>query len=310
MKKKILITTSSFGVTDSQPLDTLYAAGLDVTLNPYKRKLSEQEALELYKGYDYVIAGTEPVTSNVIQAATELRFLSRMGAGTDNLDKAALKERNIPWDYVPDSHVPAVAELTLAGMLNGLRKLVLSHESIRNNGWEKPMGSLLQGKTVGLIGLGRVARHLVQLLQPFGVQVLAFEKYPDRDWMEMNKVTSVPLQNLLESSDIISLHVPYAEETHHLISKVQLHQMKVNAILINTARGGLIDEEALHQYLTTHTGACAMLDVFEQEPYTGPLRELPNVILTAHIGGYAQECRVIMEQTCANQIVAFHQKNG
>jgi D-3-phosphoglycerate dehydrogenase / 2-oxoglutarate reductase len=305
---KVLITTSSFGKDEPSLLDQLRSAGLDITLNPFARKLSEAEAIGLYPDHEYVIAGTEPVTRQVLLGAKSLRFLSRMGAGIDNLDTSALKELGIPWGYVTDSHVPAVAELALGGMLSVLRGIHHADRSIRSESWQKPMGRLLSEKTIGLIGLGKVAKHLVNLLKPFSVKIVATDIYADKEWAVNHGVELTDLNSLLQSANIVSLHVPGDDSTRNLIGQKELALMRKDAVLVNTSRGGVVDESALLVHLNENPDFAVFLDVFEQEPYAGPLKSIQTVLLTTHIGTYAREIRVIMERTCVEQVLNFHRR--
>ncbi len=212
----------------------------------------------------------------------------------DAVDQAAAAARSIAVFNTPDAHIDAVSELALAGLLNGLRQQMASDRAIRTGRWERSMGRLLRDKAVGVIGLGKVGKALVSLLQPFRCTVLAFDPHWDAAFAAQYQVQQCCLAELLAQANAISLHVP-GSPGQALIGAAELSRMKPDAVLVNTARGGLIDEAALCAYLAAHPRACAVLDVFAEEPYRGPLVQLPNVLLSAHVGAYASECRVDME---------------
>ena len=296
---KIIITTSSFGRHDTGSIDLLTARGLEVKHNPYQRKLTEAEVLDFLEQERPIgmIAGTEPLTSSVLShAGSYLKVISRAGTGWDNIDHETAEKRGIGVYRTPDAVTDAVAELTLSLILNLLRQVGLSERELRQGRWEKRMGSLLSGKKVGVVGCGRIGKRVGQLLEAFGAQV-AFNDVCQVEtpgtWINLG------LKDLLKVSDIVTLHCAPGEKTGVLFDEQLIRCMKKGSWLINTSRGGLIDEKALHNAICDNHIQGAALDVFEQEPYRGPLRYLDNVILTPHIGSYARESRVRMEKESA-----------
>jgi D-3-phosphoglycerate dehydrogenase len=203
----------------------------------------------------------------------------------------------------PTAHVAAVAELTLAGLLALLRQLPAADAAVRAGRWDKPMGRLLSGRTVGLIGFGRVGQAFAALLRPFGCTVLAHDPAGDAAVASAAGVALVALDEILGAADVISLHLPYGKAAHHLLGPAQLACLKRDALIVNCARGGLIDDVALAAHLAEHPGSGAYLDCFESEPYRGPLAQLPNVVLTAHIGSYAREARLAMEREAVDNLL-------
>ena len=300
---RILISTSSFAEHDKTPLDLLESSGFEVILNPYKRKLNPGEVVALARGCEGIIAGTEQLTEEVLRQLTGLKAISRCGAGLDNVDVEAARKRGIAVKATPDAPTQAVAELTVALILNVLRRINFMDRQVRSGVWGKEMGGLLSGKTVGIVGLGRIGKRVAELLKSFGVKILASEPKPDRKWVKENKVRLTSLEELLKESDIVTLHIPYTEENRNLINAGRLKIMKRGAILINTSRGGLVDEDALYRALKSEYLGGAALDTMEVEPYQGPLKELNNVILTPHIGSYALEARVQMEMEAAKNLI-------
>lgn len=300
----VAISTSSFGKESPRPLEILRSAGFEVRGNPTGRTLTSDEAKEHLQGVVGLIAGTEKLTRDVLTACPQLRCISRVGVGIDGIDLAAAKELSITVVNTPDAHVDAVAELTLAGMLAALRAIPRSDTSIRGGGFDKPMGRLLRGKSVGFIGFGRVARALCKLLAPFGGQRWAYDLEQDPAVAAAHGVRFGTLDEVLAASDLVTLHLPYSKSAHHLIGAAQLARLRDEALLVNTARGGLVDEAALLGFLEGHPRASAYLDCFEKEPYQGPLTRLKNVVLTAHIGSYAREARVRMEVEAVENLLA------
>lgn len=292
---KILISTSSFGEVSRRPLELLEQAGHTFVTNPHKRQLTEPEAQALYADVDGVIAGTEKINAAVLERAPLLKCISRVGTGVDGVDLKAATARGIPVFNTPEAHVDAVAELVLGGALAVLRRLGASDRAIRRGEWQKPMGSLLRGKTVGVVGLGRIGRALVKLLQPFEVTLLATDPQLDMAFADAHGIRPTALADLVEKSDVLTFNLSFSSEAKNLLSAAHIARLKPTAVVINCARGGLIDEAALAAFLTANPEAGAYLDTFEVEPYRGPLTALDNVLMSAHIGSYAREARERME---------------
>lgn len=181
---------------------------------------------------------------------------------------------------------------------------------MREGTWRKPMGRLLHGKVVGIVGLGRIGKALVRLLHPFDVTILAHDPYQDSDFASKYGIRFLDLESLLSESDVVSLHLPYNSERHHLLDERLLGLMKDEAILVNCARGGLVDEDALFNLLKNGKLAGAYLDTFEKEPYQGPLTSIDNVLLTPHIGSYAAECRLRMETEAVENLITYFEQYG
>jgi D-3-phosphoglycerate dehydrogenase len=301
----ILCTTSTFNALDA--FDA-YKDKLTVLVNPYKRKLTEEELYNLILEHQPVgiIAGVEPITKAVLSKAKNLKVISRAGVGMDSVDLEAASSKGIIVTNTPDAPTVPVAELTLGLILSVLRGITYSDSSIRKQEWNRPMGWMLSGKTVGIIGCGRIGTYVARLCSAFNCKLLGFDKYvKSHEYCKM-----VPLDRLLVESDIITLHVPYDAETHKLIGKEALALLKPTAVLINTSRGGLIDENALYFALKEGKIAGAALDCFEEEPYKGPLNHLNNVVLTAHIGSYAREARLLQERQAAENMIEYLKKQG
>ena len=305
---KVQITTSSFDLNNFVDKDLLARANIEIALNPMKSRLTESQVVELLND-DVVgmIAGLEPLNGNVLRSAKTLKVIARCGTGLDSVDLDVARELGIEVYNTPNAPARAVAEFTIGHMLNSLRHISETDHSLREGSWTPTMGSLLGTKKVGRIGFGRIGKMVSELLLAFGASVQAFDPIVSTT---NSQVEMCDLQTLLASSDIISLHVPYSPATHHLINAEALSLMKPLAILVNISRGGLIDEDALFNSLTSNRIAGAALDCFEIEPYTGPLRTLPNVCSTSHMGSYARETRDQMENEASTALVAGLKKHG
>ncbi len=300
--KKILVSTSSFAVESTAPLDVLREAGFEVALNPHGRKLTKDETISLLTSCEGVVAGTEAYSQDVLVKLPNLKVISRCGAGLDGIDIQYLKANDIGLYNTPEVHASAVAELTLAGLLACLKKVVANHQTVTNGKWQKIMGANLSGKKIGLIGYGKVARAFHKMLTGFDCEVIIYDPYLLND----NGIHKVEQLNELASAcDILSLHIPLTETTRNIISNSIFQVVKKNLVLLNTSRGGLIDEAALANFLTTNKEASAYLDVFETEPYQGALTALPNLVMSPHIGTFTKETRVQMEYEASINLINF-----
>jgi D-3-phosphoglycerate dehydrogenase len=303
---RILITPSIFGKDDPSPLNLLQNADCEAITNPYGRKLTEDEALDLVSKVKPVgiIAGVEPITARVLQQAKGLKVISRCGVGLDNVDLNAARSLGITVTNTPDGPTEAVAELTIGLVFNLLRKTSFLDRELRKGNWIKETGSLVRGKKVGIIGLGRIGKRVAEMLLALGAKVAGTDIQPDYEWFQEKQVTLVSLEELLKQSEILCLHVSYTVSNERLIGKKQLKTMPKGAYLINTSRGEVIDHDALYSMLTNGHLSGAALDVFDQEPYTGPLTRLENVILTPHIGSYTKETRLEMETQAVKNLLS------
>lgn len=305
MTPKIAITTTSFAKFDNHSLQLLKDSGLEVVLNPYGRKLTGDEVVELSADAVGLIAGTEPLDKSVLEKLPLLKVVSRCGVGMDNVDLEAATQLNIKVFNTPFGPTLAVAELTVGLILDLLRKTTLMDREMRAGVWKKRMGNLLNGKRVGIIGFGRIGQKTGKLLKGFGCEI----SYYDAAIVDFNikglknlRIKRLELDDLLLESDIVTIHVSGKYEKP-LLGAREIEMMKKGAWLVNVARGGVVDEGALFNSLKDGRLAGAALDVFEKEPYNGPLKELDNVILTPHIGSYAKEARVEMEMQAAKNLI-------
>ena len=304
---KVLITTSSFSLGNFAQAKSLHDAGISLEMNPHGRRLGEDEVAELVAtDVIAILAGLEPLTDRVLSSAKSLRVIARCGTGLDSIDLQAASRLGIDVFNTPDAPTQAVAELTIAHMLNSLRHISTTDSNMRSGKWTPTMGSLLATKTVGLIGVGRIGSAVAKLAQAFGAHVIGFDPVVSSH----NSVELLSLDEVLNQADIVSLHVPINDQTHHILNANTISRMKPGSIVVNVSRGGLIDESALHDALKSQHLSGAALDCFEDEPYSGPLLQLPGVHVTAHMGSYARETRDLMEVEASTNLVNGLRKRG
>ena len=296
----IVATTTSFGKECPHLIDMLSKQGLKLVLNPLNRKLTEEELTDLLEKYRPVgiLAGTEPITRPVLVRANDhLRVISRVGVGWDNVDRQAANELGIQVFRTTGVLSQAVAELTLGMILSALRTIPFQHKQVCSGVWEKGMGKLLQGKIVGIIGFGTIGQRVGELIVAFGATVL----YYDPVSTNVAWAKAVSIHNLLAQSDIVTIH---ADAQEQILGEKELNFLcKSGVIVVNVARGGVVDEVALCKALESGQVSCACLDVFEKEPYSGRLTQFENVVLTPHIGSYAKEARIEMEKMAVENLL-------
>jgi D-3-phosphoglycerate dehydrogenase len=305
MSSKILIGPSSFAETNKTPLDRLIAAGYVVVDNPFKRKLTKKELLDLFTP-DVVglIAGLETLDREVLKKAP-VQVISRVGAGLANVDLEAARELGIQVFNTPDAPTNAVAELTIGAMLSLLRMTNQMDQALHEGRWQKKIGSQLLGKTVAIIGFGRIGRRVAQLLSSFGVKILVVDPYVEEG--ACAGCQQATLQAALPEADIITIHCSGHD---CIIGPEEFLLMKKGVYLLNVARGGVLSEKTLAKALDEGTVAGAWLDTFEEEPYKGKLCNYPNVILTPHVGSYTAECRLQMENEAVDNLLNYFKMTG
>lgn len=298
---KILLGPSSFASLDYSPMKKLLEAGCEVIDNPYKRKLTEEELLELLDNdISGLIAGLEPLNRKVL-SDSKLKVISRCGSGMTNVDLEAARDLGIKVYSTPDGPTSAVAELTLGVLLSLLRFIPQMNEDLHQGKWNKKIGMQLEGKTVVIIGFGRIGKRFAELLEAFNVKIIIVDTCVNNNSF---KYPLLPLEEALVNADIISLHCSYDEE---ILGEKEFSLIKNGVFILNAARGGVINEMCLRKSLDSGKVAGAWLDTFEQEPYCGSLKEYPQVILTPHVGSYTRECRKSMETDAVENLLSGFQ---
>ncbi len=303
MLNKILTSPSSFGQVGSAPVDILKTHRFEIINNPFGRKLTEEEVIELAKDCVGIVAGVEPLTAKVMDALPRLKCISRVGVGMDNVDLEYAKQKGIIVANTPDGPTRSVAELTLAMTLSLLRKIPQADAALKNKQWKKQTGNLILNKTIGIVGLGRIGKAVAQLFRGIGNPVIGYDLIRNEDWASQFNVELVEFTTLIATADIISVHVPGNSNKSYLIGEGEIKQMKDGAFFINISRGDIVDETALYNALKAKKLRGAAIDVFSEEPYTGSLTELENVVLTPHIGSYAEEGKLIMEVDAVKNLI-------
>jgi D-3-phosphoglycerate dehydrogenase / 2-oxoglutarate reductase len=303
---KVLITTVPFANKDDSPIKALKKAGIEYVINPLNRKLTEIELAEMITDFDAIIAGTEPITELVMSKGKKLKFISRVGIGLDSVDLNSARKFGIKVSYTPDAPAPAVAELTLGMMLSLIRFSHVSNLKMHKGEWHRYFGRRLSEITIGIIGVGRIGSRVLQHLKGFSPsRVLINDLKPNYDMDKDSSIEWCNKEEVLSQADIISLHLPLTGQTKNFITKSEMAIMKSDAIIINTSRGGIINENDLYDVMKSGHLSAAAIDVFEQEPYDGKLREIDHCLLTAHMGSMSVDCRTLMEVEATNEAIRF-----
>jgi len=304
---KALITTVPFGEKNKLPLELLENAGIDYTINPLNRKLKEDELVGLIPEFDLLIAGTEPITKKVIDNAENLKLISRVGIGLDSVDLIAAKNKNILVSYTPDAPAPAVAELTLGMIFSLLRHIHVANTAMHRGEWERFFGRRITEVTIGVIGAGRVGGRVLRRLARLGSpRILVNDIRPDQNIVDNKiKLEWVDKETILREADVVTLHLPLTGATKNLITYEKLKMMKSDGVIINTSRGGIINEQDLFKIMSEGHLSAAGIDVFEDEPYRGDLINIERCMLTSHMGSMSVDCRTQMEIEATEEIVRY-----
>jgi D-3-phosphoglycerate dehydrogenase len=302
MLYRILATARSFCNTPGEHHAWLKSQGCVVDLRPPTNPMTPAELGALLPGYDGVVLGLDSCDESALVNADRLKVISRYGAGYDQVDLEAAARRGIAVTNTPGANQIAVAELTIGLMFALARQLPLIASAARQNTWKRLIGLELTGKTLGLIGFGAIGREVARRALGLGMQVIAHDPFFKGDFPG---VELSPLEEVIRRAHIISLHAALTPENHHLINADRLAQMQPGALLLNTARGGLVDEAALYAALASGKLRGAAMDAFEQEPpENSPLLTLDNFIATPHIGATTHESVERMALMAARNLLA------
>mgnify|MGYP003689950145 CR=1 FL=1 len=303
---RVLITTVPFGEIDSYPLDLLKKNKIEYLVNPLGKKLTESELIELVSDCEVIIAGTETISDKVMSHAKNLRMISRVGIGLDSVDLLSAKKRNISVSYTPDAPAPAVVDLTMGLMYSLSRKIHLANIELHQGKWHRYFGNRLDDSIIGIIGVGRVGSKVIKNLLALGCKkILYYDKKVKIEKEISDQVTFSTKEYIYQNADIISLHLPLDSITRNMITRNEIKMMKKTTFLINTSRGGIVNEQDLYIALKDKIISGAAIDVFHTEPYDGSLVNLDNCILTAHMGSMTIDCRTRMEIEATEEAVRF-----
>jgi len=279
--------------------------GLQITYEP---EITPEQIAEKIGNYEVVVVRSRTkITKDLIQRADKCKVIARVGVGLDNIDQEAAKEKNIRVINAVEGAMNAVAELVVGLMLSLAREIPRADREVRNGNWIKKelMGTELRGKYLGIVGLGNIGKRLGRLAKSFNMNIIGFDVMPiDEEFSKEVGLMKADLGTLLASADYVSLHVPLLDSTKHMINAEKITTMKSTARIINTSRGGVIDEDALYDALKNGNLGGAALDVFEIEPATSnKLRELPNFISTPHMGAQTKEAQSLAANVIAEKII-------
>jgi D-3-phosphoglycerate dehydrogenase len=287
---KILITPRSFASSSDKAIKMLMARGYEIQRNNTDRPYKKEEMLNLIKDIDGIIIGIDELSAEIIERADKLKVISKYGTGLDNIDINMATNKKIIVTNTPTANVDAVADLAFALMLALARRIPEADQKTKSGKWEKIIGKSVWEKTLGVIGLGKIGRQVVKRARGFKMNILGFDLIKDKKFAPRYGIKYISLEKLLQKSDYITIHLPLNDATRGMISYKELEKIKKDAFLINTSRGGIVDEQALYQALRNNQLKGAALDVYHSEPpVESPLKELDNVIMTPHIGAYTEE---------------------
>ena len=302
---KILVSSRMFG-TLQEPMSLLTRQGYVIAENPWAgQTLREEQLLRLIEDVDGVLAGDDDFTAAVLEKARCLKVISKFGVGVDRIDLAEATRKGIQVTNAPGTNKHAVADMTLGLMVAVARSIPLADARVRAGDFKVIVGHSVYGGTLGVIGLGQIGQEVVRRAKGFNMRVLAYDPYADTEFVRENDVIMSSLAELMQEADFITLHLPSLPETKKIINRELLSAVKPGAVLINTARGDLVDEVALWEALSSGRLAGAALDTFAVEPpaIEHPLLQLKNVVVTAHMGGHTKEAHHRTGMVAAENLV-------
>ncbi|ALC91590.1 hypothetical protein AM500_18725 [Bacillus sp. FJAT-18017] len=283
---KVVSSSPTFGKYSKKPVEMLEREGCTVTILDGSIANNEEKLAEALIDADALIVGIEKITKKVLERAKGLKVIAKHGAGVDNIDLMAAKDNGITIAFAPGANRHAVADLAFGLLLSLAREIPESYSKVKEGSWPRVVGVELYGKTFGVIGTGRIGKEAIRRARGFDMKILALDPYQDPELIQSG-VKYVDWDTLLKESDFITIHTDLNEQSRNMFNEEAFKKMKKTACLVNTARGGIIDEKALYDALKEGEISGAALDVFENEPVgSSPLLSLPNFIGTPHMAGY------------------------
>ena len=306
MKKKVLVTSTNYSKYCMESKRMLESNGFEISENELGRPLTFEDLRPQVTGVFGVIAGVDVWNEELFSLAPDLKVLTRFGVGIDNFDLEAAKRFGIKACHARAMNANSVAESALVMILNAMKGIPHLTDTLREGQWERFMGHEIAGKKVGLLGYGAIAQLVAKMLQGFDVTVCAYDKYPNLDAAGRYHVTMTDAETLLKTSDVVSMHLPSLPDTRHFMNRETFGMMKDGAYFVNTARGAVVDEQALLEAVQKGKLSGVSLDVYEEEPAmpTNPLLNLPNVFCTPHTAAETFETYNRVSLCCARQIIA------
>ena len=304
--KKVLITPRSYGKHNRDELiKKLNDNGIEAIFNPYGNIMSEEQMIKEIKDIDGVILGVDPMNANVLSNANKLKVISKYGVGIDNIDCDYANKNGIIINRTVGANSSAVADYAMTLLCAVARRLVEIDNGCHNDDWGKREALDIFGKKIGVIGLGAIGKGVVKRAKGFDMEVYGFDIFKDSEYIEKNNIKFTNIDTIVKECDFISLHLPLTNETKHILNENNLKFAKDSLIIINTARGGLVDEEILYNLLVENKIYGVGLDVFEQEPpKESKLLTLPNVIVGSHTAASTKDATIMMSEMATDNIIA------
>ncbi len=307
MEKRVLVGIPNFASNCSEGLALLLEHGFTVDMNPHQRSFRPEELQPIIGGYTAVISELERWDEALFSQAHSLKILSRNGVGLDNIDLPAARRAGVLITYAKGMNAASVANMAVGLMLAALKKIAHMDRGLRQGCWCSEIGHDLDGRTIGFLGFGQIAQETAKRLSGFPVSMMAYDPYQPEETFVGTGVQKAELDQVLRTCGVISIHLPHSEQTHHIIGPDALSIMRPDAVLINTSRGGLVDQQALYRALVDDKIAAAGIDVYEHEPLDplDPLLTLDNIVCTPHVSGNTKEACQKVGYQVAKDIVAF-----
>ena len=304
----MIITATSPSFSQNKILkDEIYKYFPSAKLNLVGKRFDKNELIEYIKDADAIIVGLEPIDDEVLSKCQNLKIISKYGVGLNNIDLEACKKRGISIGWSGGVNKLSVAEMALGFMLMFARNLYMTSNELKSGTWNKSGGFQLSGKTIGIIGVGYTGQEVVRLLQPFNCKILVNDIVNQDKYYKENNLIETSKEDIYKKSDILTIHTPHNSETDNLIGMEALEAMKNSAYVLNTARGGIINEKDLKYALQNNIIAGAAIDAYAEEPpIDKEFLSLPNLICTPHIGGNAKEAVEAMGKSAINHLKKFY----
>ena len=308
---KVLITPRSFGKYNDIAKNQLVEHGIEIISNPSGSILKEEQLIDLVKDVDGIIIGVDPLNEQVLSHAKNLKVISKYGVGVDNIDLDYCKSHNIDVHITKNANSNAVADYAFALILAVARKITEINDACHKKDWTKKVTVDVYQKKIGILGFGNIGKAVALRARGFDMDVLAYDTYQDTDFAKAHQVRFTSIGEIVENCDFISIHLPLISETENLLDYAMLSRMKKNAIIVNTARGGIINEDDLYRVLKENKIYGAGIDVFEHEPASeSPLLELDNVIVGSHCSASTEGAIENMSNFAVVNLLEAFKKRG
>ena len=302
-KADILIAIDTFDQVNTGQISRLKELGLSVRLNETGRILDYENNADIYTDIKYIIAGLERYDEKFFNQFPSVEVISRIGVGVDSIDLVAAKKNNVSIYITSDKPSVAVAELCIANMISLLRNTYKMSNDLKEGRWHPIEGNALRNCTIGIVGLGSIGKQVAKRVYAIGSRIIAYGRTWNQQFADKYKIKKVALQNLIKTSDIVTVHLPFEEETKNIISKQLIENLAPGAVLINTSRSGVIDNLALKEAVIKKKLSGVAIDVFDEYRNISPWEDVENVILTPHIGSHTKETRKAMEETAVSNLL-------